>query len=102
MVQSQLAKARPQLEHLTGVLGFVVPRDALDRMVAIGYGTLAVQQLDAGTSGVMMALRDGRYTTVPADTCITGEKRVDVAELYDADAYRPRIRHMLGKPMYLY
>ena len=100
-----------ELKRLTGVhivnqqLAYLMragPPDALDRMVAIGYGTLAVQQLDAGTSGVMMALRDGRYTTVPADTCITGEKRVDVAELYDADAYRPRIRHMLGKPMYLY
>jgi 6-phosphofructokinase 1 len=31
-----------------------------------------------------------------------GEKRVDVEELYDSDAYRPIIRNVRGKPMYLY
>ena len=29
-------------------------------------------------------------------------KRVDVDELYDADAYRPKVRHVAGKPMFLY
>jgi len=50
----------------------------------------------------MKALRDGNYETVPVETCIKGEKRVDVEELYDADAYRPIIRTVRGKPMYLY
>jgi hypothetical protein len=36
------------------------------------------------------------------DTCVKGEKRVDVAELYDSDSYRPIIRTVRGKPMYLY
>jgi 6-phosphofructokinase 1 len=31
-----------------------------------------------------------------------GVKRVDVDELYDADNYRPKIRHVMGKPMFLY
>jgi len=25
-----------------------------------------------------------------------------VAELYDLDEYRPKVRHVLGKPMFLY
>jgi 6-phosphofructokinase 1 len=29
-------------------------------------------------------------------------KRVDVDELYDEDEYRPKVRHVLGKPMFLY
>ncbi|MCG8603472.1 phosphofructokinase, partial [bacterium] len=66
------------------------------------YGNLAVQQLEQGVNGVMMALSDGKYTTVPIDSCIKGEKRVDVAELYDAENYRPRISHVMGKPMFLY
>jgi 6-phosphofructokinase 1 len=78
------------------------PAVALDRMVASAYGTMAVQALEAGETGLMMALRDGRYETVPVDTCIQGEKRVDVEELYDTDAYRPIIRSVQGKPMYLY
>ena len=78
------------------------PAVALDRMVASAFGTMAVQSLEAGETGLMMALRDGRYQTVPVDTCVQGEKRVDVEELYDTDAYRPIIRNVRGKPMYLY
>jgi ATP-dependent phosphofructokinase / diphosphate-dependent phosphofructokinase len=39
---------------------------------------------------------------VPVDTCIKGMRRVDVAALYDAEAYRPRITAVAGKPMFLY
>ena len=75
---------------------------ALDRMVASAYGTMAIQLLDGGASGLMTAIRDGNYTAVPVDTCIKGEKRVVVAELYDAETYRPVIRQVRDKPMFLY
>jgi 6-phosphofructokinase 1 len=78
------------------------PAVALDRMVASAFGTMAVQSLEAGETGLMMALRDGNYETVPVETCTQGQKRVDVEELYDSDAYRPTIRNVRGKPMYLY
>ncbi len=76
--------------------------DSLDRMVATSFGNLAVQQLERGHTGVMVALQNGVYTTVPADTAISGVKRVDVPELYDVEQYRPRVAHLLGKPMFLY
>ncbi|MCG8346404.1 MAG: ATP-dependent 6-phosphofructokinase [Chloroflexales bacterium] len=76
--------------------------DSLDRMVATSYGNLAVQQLEQGHSGRMVALQSGTYTTVPAETCIQGVKRVDVPELYDVEQYRPKVSHLLGKPMFLY
>ena len=76
--------------------------DSLDRMVAISYANLAVDQLLQGHSGRMVALQSGQYTTVPVDTCTQGLKRVDVAELYDAEEYRPKVHHVLGKPMFLY
>jgi 6-phosphofructokinase 1 len=78
------------------------PPDSLDRMVATIFANLAMQHLENNQSGVMMALRDGNYTTVPANTCIQGEKRVDVNELYDPLAYRPSVRYALNKPMFLY
>jgi ATP-dependent phosphofructokinase / diphosphate-dependent phosphofructokinase len=99
------------LKELTGVeivnqqLAYLMragPPDSLDRMVAISYANLAVDQLLQGHSGRMVALQNGQYTTVPVDTCTQGVKRVDVAELYDADEYRPTVRHVLGKPMFLY
>jgi 6-phosphofructokinase 1 len=50
----------------------------------------------------MVALRDGKYTHIPMSTVTSGVKRVDVDELYDVKTYRPRIRHVMGKPMFLY
>jgi 6-phosphofructokinase 1 len=76
--------------------------DSLDRMVAISYANLAVDQLLQGHSGRMVALQNGQYTTVPVDTCTQGLKRVDVDELYDIEEYRPKVRHVLSKPMFLY
>lgn len=76
--------------------------DSLDRMVAISYANLAVDQLLQGHNGRMVALQNGQYTTVPVDTCTQGLKRVDVGELYDVEQYRPKVHHVLGKPMFLY
>ncbi len=99
------------LKRLTGIdmisqpLAYLMragPPDSLDRMVASAFGQLAVQQLEQGKRGLMMALSDGNYTTVPVDSCIRGQKRVDVGQLYDAAAYRPRLVDIAGKPMFLY
>lgn len=76
--------------------------DSLDRMVAFSYGNLAVEELLRGHSGKMVALQNGNYTTVAIDTMSQGLKRVDIAELYDTEQYRPHVSHLLGKPMFLY
>ncbi|NTV64195.1 MAG: phosphofructokinase, partial [Oscillochloris sp.] len=66
------------------------------------YGNLAIQELERGHSGLMVALQNGVYTTVPADMPTLGVKRVNVHELYDAQEYRPHMTHLIGKPMFLY
>jgi 6-phosphofructokinase 1 len=76
--------------------------DALDLMVAFNYAHLAVDLMIGGSSGRMVALRDGAYTHVPISTVTSGVKRVDVDELYDARNYLPKVRRVLGKPMFLY
>lgn len=76
--------------------------DALDLMVSTTYGYLATDLLLKKQSGRMVALRDGKYTTVSANIITEGKKRVDVDELYDIDNYRPKVVHLLGKPMFLY
>jgi 6-phosphofructokinase len=76
--------------------------DALDRMVATSYGYLATDLMLKRQSGRMVALRDGKYTTVSANVISEGKKRVDVDELYDVAQYRPKVAHLLGKPMFLY
>jgi 6-phosphofructokinase len=76
--------------------------DALDLMVAVNYANMALGLIDADESSQMVALRNGRYTHVPVTTMMEGLKRVDVDALYDAKRYRPLIRQVDGKPMFLY
>ena len=76
--------------------------DSLDLMVATNYAVMAADLALEGSSGRMVALRSGTYTNVPISVTGEGVKRVDVDELYDATNYRPKVRHVGGKPMFLY
>jgi ATP-dependent phosphofructokinase / diphosphate-dependent phosphofructokinase len=76
--------------------------DSLDLMVATNYAVMAADLALEGAHGRMVALRGGTYTAVPIDVTRQGVKRVDVDELYDAAAYTPKVRHVTGKPMFLY
>jgi 6-phosphofructokinase len=76
--------------------------DSLDLMVATNYAVMAADLALERSSGRMVALRNGSYTTVPISATREGVKRVDVDELYDVEQYRPKVRHVTGKPMFLY
>ena len=76
--------------------------DSLDLMVAMNFAVMAADLALERESGRMVSLRNGTYTTVPITATREGVKRVDVDELYDAEEYRPKVRHVLGKPMFLY
>jgi 6-phosphofructokinase 1 len=76
--------------------------DSLDLMVAVNYAHMAIDLLLKGTFGRLVALTQGTYTDIPLSTITSGQKRVDIRELYDVDAYRPKVRHVTGKPMFLY
>lgn len=100
-----------QLKQVTGQstiyqrLGYLMRSgspDSLDLMVATNYANMAMDLIQDGIFGRMVALRDGQYSSVVADAPLLGVKRVDVEQLYDADMYRPKIRHVHRKPMFLY
>ena len=76
--------------------------DSLDLMVGTNYAVMAADLATEGTKGRMVALRSGTYTNVPIDVTGSGVKRVDVDALYDIEQYRPKVRHVTGKPMFLY
>jgi 6-phosphofructokinase 1 len=76
--------------------------DSLDLMVATNYAVMAADLAVERDTGRMVSLRNGTNTTVPISATREGVKRVDVDELYDSEEYRPKVRHVLGKPMFLY
>ncbi len=76
--------------------------DALDVMVSSNYGTLAADLVLQKNTGRMVALQDGKYTSVPLNEVGGGPRPLDISELYDAEQYRPRVRNVAMKPMFLY
>jgi ATP-dependent phosphofructokinase / diphosphate-dependent phosphofructokinase len=76
--------------------------DSLDLMVATNYAVMAADLVIQGISGRLVALSSGNYVNVPLGIIGQGQKRADVEALYDAQEYRPTIRHVDGKPMFLY
>ena len=76
--------------------------DSLDQLVANNYGSLAADLLLRGQSGRLVAVVDGRYTSVPIEVSGEGKKRVDVERFYDPATYRPTIAEVMGMPMFLH
>ncbi len=100
-----LLKERLGEEIIYQQLGYLMRSgspDSLDLMVATNYAVMAADLALEGSSGRMVALRSGTYTAVPISATREGVRRVDVDELYDVDEYRPKVRHVAGKPMFLY
>ncbi|WP_321389449.1 ATP-dependent 6-phosphofructokinase [Emcibacter sp.] len=75
--------------------------DALDKLVAMTFGTMAIQLIDKQDFGKMTVIRNGNYAIVDATCVLAGKKSIDIVELYDEANYRPHIRNVLGRPMYL-
>ena len=102
---ASLLKERTGEEMILQEVGYLMRSgapDSLDLMVATNYAVMAADLALEGASGRMVALRNGTYTAVPISATREGVKRVDVDELYDMDSYRPKVRHVAGKPMFLY
>ncbi|WP_300535281.1 6-phosphofructokinase [Sphingosinicella sp.] len=76
--------------------------DALDRMVGLAFGALAVQLIERRETGRMVTLSSGNYCHVPANSVLQGAKHVDVDRLYDREQYRARLKSVEGMPMFLY
>ena len=103
-VTTELLKERTGQGMIHQKLGYLMRSgdpDSLDLMVAINYAIMATDLAIGGSSGRLVALLDGNYVNVPLEVTGEGLKRVDVAALYDEDEYRPKVRHVDGKPMFL-
>jgi 6-phosphofructokinase 1 len=75
--------------------------DFLDKLVAATFGTMALDAVLDGASGVMTALVDGRYAIVPIPAPERGPRKVDVKSMYNTDRYRPHYANKRGCPIFL-
>jgi 6-phosphofructokinase len=75
--------------------------DALDAMVATTYANIAMDLVRDGVTGRMIAIRDGKYAHTELPAAGTKARRVDVADMYNEERFRPRYEGKLGDPMLL-
>ena len=75
--------------------------DALDAMVATTYANVAMDLIRDGVTGRMVAIRDGKYAHTELPAAGTKARRVDVADMYNEERFRPRYEGKLGDPMLL-
>ncbi|MDX1624096.1 MAG: 6-phosphofructokinase [Gemmatimonadota bacterium] len=97
-VSERLKELSPALGGGRGVnvinqrLGYLVRSgapDALDSIVPMAFGNLALDQILAGRSGLLICVRDGVYDHVPIDVVVGTQKTVDIETQYNVDRLRP-------------
>jgi ATP-dependent phosphofructokinase / diphosphate-dependent phosphofructokinase len=91
-----------RIDMISMNLGYLVRSgapEAIDCIVPTAYGNLAIDLLLRGETGRMVALRDGRYGSVPIDEVVATKKVVDVERYYDTERYRPHYTALELSPM---
>ena len=83
-------------------LGYLVrcgDPDALDSIVPMAFGNLALDLVLQNTSGRLISLRNGVYDSVPIDVVVGRKKVVDVARYYNTERLRPKYKSILRQPL---
>ncbi len=85
-------------------LGYLVrggDPDALDSIVPMAYGNLALDLILKGLHGRIVVLKNGRYDNVPIDVVTSSKKVVNVSEHYNIERLRPYYHSFEMKPFLL-
>ncbi|HJW89755.1 MAG TPA: 6-phosphofructokinase [Anaerolineales bacterium] len=75
--------------------------DAIDSIVPMAYGNLALDLIQSGIHGRLVVLKNGRYDNVPLDVVTSTKKLVDVHKFYDIDRLRPQYKSFEMKPLFI-
>lgn len=85
-------------------LGYLVRSgdpDALDSIVPMAYGNLALDLILDGAHGRVTILNNGRYDNAPIEVVSSYKKVVDVEKYYSTDRLRPHYKRFESKPLFI-
>jgi len=85
-------------------LGYMVrggDPDAIDSIVPMAFGNLALDLVLKGIHGRLVVLKNGRYDNVPLDVVTSTKKLVNVNQFYDTQRYRPKYENFEMKPLFI-
>ena len=75
--------------------------DAIDSIIPMVYGNLAMDLIMEGKSGRMVCIKDGRYDHVPFEVVTKYDKKIDVDLFYDTGRYRPQYNNCMGMSQFV-
>jgi 6-phosphofructokinase 1 len=85
-------------------LGYLVrcgDPDAIDSVVPMAYGNLALDLLLSKIHGRLVVLKNGRYDNMPIEVVTATKKVVNVKEHYNTDRLRPHYKSFEMKPLFI-
>jgi 6-phosphofructokinase 1 len=75
--------------------------DALDSIVPMAFGNLAMDLVLEGATGRLVCVRKGRYGNVPIDLVTSEKKVVNVEKYYNTSRLRPTFERFEAKPLFI-
>lgn len=85
-------------------LGYMVrggDPDAIDSIVPMAYGNLALDLILQGVHGRLVALKNGRYDNLPINVVVSTKKVVNVEKFYNIERLRPHYKSFEMKPLFI-
>jgi 6-phosphofructokinase len=110
IVSEQLKELSPKYNNgktvniINQKLGYMVrggDPDAIDSIVPMAYGNLALDLVLSRLHGRMVVLRNGRYDNTPIDAVTSSKKVVNVKEHYNTERLRPHYTSFEMKPLFI-
>ncbi len=93
-----------KIECINQKLGYLVrcgDPDAIDSIVPMAYGNLALDMILNRIHGRLVVLKNGRYDNMPIDTVTSTKKVVNIKEHYNIERLRPVYQSFEMKPLFL-
>ncbi len=85
-------------------LGYLVrcgDPDAIDAIVPMAYGNLALDLILKRVHGRMVVLKNGRYDNIPIDIVTSTKKTVNVERFYNTERLRPNFESFEMTPLFI-
>ncbi len=93
-----------KVETINQKIGYMVrggDPDAIDSIVPMAFGNLALDLVLSNIHGRLVVLKNGRYDNMPLDIITSTKKLVKVDQFYDTERYRPKYENFEMKPLFI-
>ncbi len=110
MVSAKLKELSPKFNNgkrinvINQKLGYLVrggDPDAIDSIVPMAYGNLALDLILKGVHGRLVVLKNGRYDNVPIDVVTSKSKVIKIEKFYNTERLRPYYKSFEMNPLFI-